>query len=132
LEESLKRIQSQGGIFVYLLCDGRGAGLLHKVRGLELGRTQGLDTSDVYRLLGLKQDPREYERVAKVLHHLNADSIRLLTNNPRKVDGLRQHGISAMREPLEIIATVHSRPYLEAKKRKMGHLLTQFSDGPLK
>jgi hypothetical protein len=49
-----------------MLCDGRGAGLLQKVRGLELGRTQGLDTSDVYRLLGLEQDPRDYERVATV------------------------------------------------------------------
>jgi GTP cyclohydrolase II len=91
-----------------------------------------LDTSDVYRLLGLEQDPRDYERVATVLQHFNAGSIRLLTNNPRKVDGLRHHGISAVREPLEIVATVYSRSYLEAKKRKMGHLLTQFPDDPLK
>ena len=132
LEESLRRIQSQGGILVYMLCDGRGTGLLQKVKGLELGRTQGLDTSDVCQVLGLDQDPRDYERVAAVLQRLNACSIRLLTNNPRKVDGLRHHGINAMREPLEIIATAHSRAYLEAKKRKMGHLLMQFPDDPLK
>ena len=63
LDESLRRICRQGGLLIYMLCDGRGAGLYKKVLGLELGRTMGFDTSDAYRELGLEQDPRSYERV---------------------------------------------------------------------
>lgn len=123
LDESLKLIALNGGFLVYMLCDGRGAGLYQKVRGLELGRSKGLDTSDAYRMLGLEQDPRQYDRVAAVLSYFGIEQVRLLTNNPQKISGLESNGIAVTRQPLEIAATSHSRPYLETKQRKMGHLL---------
>jgi GTP cyclohydrolase II len=121
-------IQERGGLLVYVLCDGRGAGLFTKTLGLELGRTQGLDTSDAYSRLGVPQDPREYSRVAYVLKALGIRRIRLLTNNPRKLEGLAKHGLEVERMSLEIPATTDSRPYLETKAKKMGHMLSQFGD----
>jgi GTP cyclohydrolase II len=124
LDRSLHMIAKMGGVLIYMLCDGRGAGLYKKVLGLELGRTQGLDTSDAYRALGLEQDPRHYDHAAAILKHFDIRSVRLLTNNPRKVAGLSEHGISVAREALEIPSTEASRPYLLTKKNKMGHLLS--------
>jgi GTP cyclohydrolase II len=123
LHQSLERITKEGGLLIYMLCDGRGAGLYKKVLGLELGRTQGLDTADAYRELGLEQDPRRYERANEVLKHFNISNVRLLTNNPRKVAGLEQGGIRVSREPIEIQPTTDSLPYLSTKKLKMGHWL---------
>jgi GTP cyclohydrolase II len=111
-----------------MLCDGRGAGLYHKVLGLELGQTRGLDTSDAYRELGLEQDPRQYDRVAVVLKYFDVTAVHLLTNNPRKLSGLAVQGISVVRVPLEIPPTDTSRPYLLTKAKKMGHLLS-WADG---
>jgi 3,4-dihydroxy 2-butanone 4-phosphate synthase/GTP cyclohydrolase II len=105
-----------------MLCDGRGAGLLMKVRGLALG-ADGLDTADAYKRLGVDLDPRRYERVAHCLKSLGLNEIRLLTNNPRKIAGLRQHGIAVLREPLLIPPTADSIEYLRTKQSKMGHLL---------
>lgn len=127
LHTSLARIQAEGGALIYLLCDGRGAGLFTKTLGLELGRTEGLDTSEAYARLGVAQDPREYSRAAHVLSHLNIDHVRLLTNNPRKIAGLAAHGIKVDHISLEIPATTESAPYLETKATKMGHMLSQFS-----
>lgn len=126
LKRSLERIQVEGGLLIYMLCDGRGAGLLNKVKGLALGHSEGLDTSDAFRALGLEQDPRRYDRVVEVLKHFGLDRIRLLTNNPRKIDGLVASGIAVERNPLEIPATETSRPYLRTKAEKMGHLFDQF------
>ncbi len=124
LDESLRRIAHEGGLLIYMLCDGRGAGLYKKILGLDLGRTQGLDTSDAYRALGLEQDPRRYDRVGTVLKYFDLTAVRLLTNNPRKIGGLEAFGITVSREPLEIPATEGSRPYLRTKQQKMGHLLS--------
>lgn len=126
LENSLRRISCEGGVLLYMLCDGRGAGLYHKLLGLELSRTKGLDTADAYRELGLAHDPRNYERPAYVLRHMGVSAVRLLTNNPRKILGLQSFGFEVAREPLEIKATAESEPYLRAKRSKLGHLLTQF------
>lgn len=126
LEASLKQIQKEGGILIYMLCDGRGAGLQNKVKGLELGRLHNLDTSDAYKTLGIEQDPREYNRTAQILQYFHINSIRLLTNNPRKLEGLKKYGIKTVREPLEIPATLHSTPYLKTKTFKMGHMMKQF------
>lgn len=128
LEESIKRINNEGGIIIYMLMDGRGAGLLNKIKGLELGRTKGLDTSEAYRELNIPQDPREYDRVVSILNDLKISAIRLLTNNPRKVEGIASSGIKVVREPLEIPATQYSSDYLKAKTIKMGHLMQQFKD----
>jgi GTP cyclohydrolase II len=107
-----------------MLADGRGAGLQKKVQALEMWRSRGLDTADAYAKLNLEADPRSYERVADVLRYLDVGSVRLLTNNPRKVQGLEKAGIQVKREPLEIRPTPHSRSYLLAKKLKMGHFLS--------
>lgn len=131
LEQSHARIAQEGGLLVYMLCDGRGAGLFNKVKALELQRTRSLDTSDAYHVLNIPQDPRDYSRVLEVLKQFQLTDIRLLTNNPRKVDGLVSGGIAVEREPLEIPATARSRPYLLAKATKMGHLLGEFTDAKL-
>jgi GTP cyclohydrolase II len=126
LARSLRCIQAEGGLLIYMLCDGRGAGLLNKTRGLALGHTHGLDTSDAYRSLGLEQDPRTYDRVVEVLRYFGVQRLRLLTNNPRKVSGLTSGGLDVEREPLEVASTEASRSYLQTKARKMGHMLQQF------
>jgi GTP cyclohydrolase II len=130
LHTSLRRIQTEGGALIYLLCDGRGAGLFAKTLGLELGRTEGLDTSEAYARLGVPQDPRDYARAAHVLSYLGIKHVRLLTNNPRKLAGLEAHGIQVDHVSLEIQATPDSAPYLATKARKMGHLLSQFLGKP--
>lgn len=127
LHQSLAQIQRDGGVLVYLLCDGRGAGLFTKTLGLELGRTEGLDTSEAYQRLGVPQDPRDYSRAAYALDQLGVSHVRLLTNNPRKLTGLAEHGIVTEHVSLEILATPDSAPYLETKATKMGHLLAQFA-----
>ncbi len=99
LDASLRRISLEGGALLYMLCDGRGAGLLNKVRALELTRTEGLDTAAAYQRLGVPLDPRSYDRAAAALHHLGVPAVRLLTNNPRKLDGLSRHGNAMMALP---------------------------------
>jgi GTP cyclohydrolase II len=126
LETSLSRIQGEGGVLLYMLCDGRGAGLLNKIRGLALGKSHSLDTADAYTALGLPADPRDYTRVAEVLRRLAVTEMRLLTNNPRKIAAMASAGFSVHRESLEIDATAHSRAYLQTKATKMGHLFSQF------
>lgn len=128
LTTSINKIANEGGILLYMLCDGRGAGLLNKIRGLELGRKFGLDTSDAYREMKIEQDPRDYSRVVEALSYLGVQELRLLTNNPRKVSGLANGGLEVHREPLEIQATSFSESYLRTKAAKMGHLLEQFEN----
>lgn len=123
LHTSLTRIANEGGLLIYMLCDGRGAGLYQKVLGLELGRTEGLDTADAYERLGLEQDPRTYGRAVSVFRYFQINRVRLLTNNPRKLKAISDAGIDVIREPLEIPPTESSFPYLETKRTKMGHLL---------
>jgi len=126
LSASQKKISIEGGYLIYMLCDGRGAGLLNKIKGMELGLTKGLDTSDAYRHLGLEQDPREYSRVVQILEHFSITQILLLTNNPRKVEGIKLGNISVNREPIEIKSTPYSAPYLETKATKMEHMISEF------
>ena len=96
------------------------------VEVLELGRTHDLDTSDAYRHLGLEQDPREYQRASEILSYLNISNVKLLTNNPRKIQGLRSTGVIVQRKSLEVASTANSEPYLKAKATKMGHMLSEF------
>ncbi len=126
LDSSLRKIADEGGLFIYMLRDGRGAGLLTKVRALGLLSERGLDTAEAYDALGVKRDPREYDQASSVLQHFGIRSLRLLTNNPRKVAGIKAAGIAVRRLPLEIPATAESAPYLRTKAEKMGHILKQF------
>lgn len=126
LETSLTKIAQSGGVFVYMLCDGRGAGLLTKIRGMHLTATEGLDTADAYRQLGSPLDPRTYERAAYVLRHFGIGVCTLLTNNPRKVAGLEREGLTVSRQPLESEPTKDNEHYLRAKASKLGHLMGRF------
>lgn len=126
LSKSQQLISNEGGLLIYMLVDGRGAGLLNKIKGMELGFTHNLDTSDAYKFLGIEQDPREYERVHEVLSYFKIKEIRLLTNNPRKVSKIESIGITVTRAPLEIESTCESKPYLKTKALKMRHMLSEF------
>jgi GTP cyclohydrolase II len=127
LDTSLTEIASKGGILIYMLCDGRGAGLLKKVKGLALGHSRGLDTHDAYLEMNIPLDDRNYGRAAHILKYFKISVLRLLTNNPKKTYGLQINGLEVLREPLEIASTVHSAPYLKTKTEKMGHLISEFA-----
>lgn len=130
LDESMRLIHKSGGHFIYMLADGRGAGLLAKLRGLALGETEGLDTFDAYVRLGVPTDPRNYSQVLEVLDALDIRRARLLTNNPRKASALSEHGIEVDAVPLRIAPTADSVAYLETKRRKFGHTLAPASEYP--
>jgi GTP cyclohydrolase II len=116
---------SERGILVYLRQEGRGIGLANKVRAYAL-QDGGLDTFEANRHLGFDDDLREYGDAAAMLLALGVGSVVLLTNNPKKIDGLRQHGIEVVgRQPLESVPTAHNRRYLLTKKLKKGHLLRE-------
>lgn len=125
LDRSMRLIHTNGGLFVYMLCDGRGAGLITKLRGLALGELEGLDTFDAYRALGVDPDPRTYERVCAVLASFGISHLQLLTNNPRKIAALEAGGITVRRVPLIVAPTPRSASYLKAKHDRFGHLLDE-------
>ncbi len=124
LEAAMFRIAEEGrGILLYLLQEGRGIGLFNKLRAYEL-QDQGEDTVEANLHLGFKADPRDYGTGAQILVDLGVRRLRLMTNNPKKYTALRGFGLEiAERVPFEIPPTESNRPYLEAKKLKMGHLL---------
>nr|WP_294690328.1 3,4-dihydroxy-2-butanone-4-phosphate synthase [uncultured Friedmanniella sp.] len=124
LSSALGRVAEQGGVVVYLRGhEGRGVGLVNKLRAYAL-QDQGLDTVDAQTALGLPVDGREYAAGAAILADLGLTSVRLLTNNPRKVAGLRQHGVDvAAVEPLTVPATLANAGYLRTKRDRLGHEL---------
>ncbi len=124
LELSLKKIgNSPAGILLYLPQEGRGIGLMNKLRAYEL-QDGGMDTVEANVSLGFAADAREYEFPAKILKKLGARKIRLLSNNPDKVKQLELAGVRVVeRVPCQPRISKISRKYLETKKSKMGHLL---------
>jgi len=124
LELSLKKIgQASSGILLYLPQEGRGIGLMNKLRAYEL-QDQGMDTVEANEKLGFAADARDYDFSAQVLKKLGATKIRLLSNNPEKVRQLERAGIEVVeRVPCQPRVSKISRAYLKTKKRKMGHLL---------
>jgi 3,4-dihydroxy 2-butanone 4-phosphate synthase/GTP cyclohydrolase II len=124
LEAALARIAEEGsGILLYLLQEGRGIGLVNKLRAYEL-QDQGEDTVEANLHLGFKADPRDYGTGAQILYDLGARRLRLMTNNPKKYSALRGFGLEIVeRVALEVPPTEANRAYLETKKLKMGHLL---------
>jgi 3,4-dihydroxy 2-butanone 4-phosphate synthase / GTP cyclohydrolase II len=124
LEDAMRRIEHEGrGVMLYLAQEGRGIGLLNKLRAYKL-QEGGLDTVDANLELGLPPDLRDYGIGAQILVDLGLSSIRLLTNNPRKIVGLEGYGLTVTDQlPIEHPATDHNRDYLRAKKERLGHLL---------
>ncbi|AUX40562.1 GTP cyclohydrolase [Sorangium cellulosum] len=124
LLEGLKKIQSmERGILLYLRQEGRGIGLINKIRAYAL-QDQGLDTVEANLALGFRDDERDYAVAAHMLHSLNVQSVELITNNPNKVQQLKQHGVSvAGRIPHVIPPNDHNRFYLETKAKRSGHYI---------
>ena len=124
LELSLKKIgQAPSGILLYLPQEGRGIGLMNKLRAYEL-QDNGMDTVEANETLGFAADARDYDFSAQILKKLGAIRIRLLSNNPEKVRQLEKSGIHVVeRVPCQPRVSKISRAYLKTKKRKMGHLL---------
>ncbi|MET9496121.1 bifunctional 3,4-dihydroxy-2-butanone-4-phosphate synthase/GTP cyclohydrolase II [Streptomyces sp. NPDC006552] len=123
LEESMRRIVEQGrGVVVYLRGhEGRGIGLLSKLRAYEL-QERGRDTLDANLELGLPADARDYAAGAQILADLGVRDLRLMTNNPDKVDALTRHGLTVTaREPMPVTAGEHNLRYLRTKRDRMGH-----------
>ena len=124
LELSLKKIaQAASGILLYLPQEGRGIGLMNKLRAYQL-QDGGMDTVEANEKLGFAADARENDFTAQVLKKLGAKRIRLLSNNPEKVRQLEKGGIQVIeRVPCQPRVSKISRRYLKTKKRKMGHIL---------
>lgn len=124
LHAALRRIAEQGrGVLIYLRQEGRGIGLLNKLRAYKL-QEQGEDTVEANQALGFPADMRDYGAAAGILTDLGITNVQLLTNNPLKIKGLKQHGIARIeRIPLEVPANAQNKSYLLTKKEKMGHLL---------
>jgi 3,4-dihydroxy 2-butanone 4-phosphate synthase/GTP cyclohydrolase II len=124
LEDALRRIEEEGqGVLLYLAQEGRGIGLLNKLRAYKL-QEDGLDTVDANLELGLPADLRDYGIGAQILVDLGLSSIRLLTNNPKKIVGLEGYGLRVTDQiPIQHPPTAHNADYLRTKRERMGHLL---------
>jgi 3,4-dihydroxy 2-butanone 4-phosphate synthase/GTP cyclohydrolase II len=104
--------------------EGRGIGLVNKLKAYDLQMNHGLDTVEANRKLGFKDDLRDYGVGAQILAMLGVKKMRLLTNNPKKIVGLDGYGLSIVEQiPIEVAPNEHNKCYLECKKLKMGHLL---------
>ncbi len=125
LEMAMKAIAAEGrGLVIYEYQEGRGIGLMAKLQAYEL-QDAGIDTVQANHALGFKADCRDFSLPAAILHDLSIKRVRLLTNNPRKSAALTYAGIEVVaRTPCEVAPTSYSLAYLQAKKEKMGHLLS--------
>lgn len=121
LHHALKRVSEEGGLIIYLNQEGRGIGLGNKIKAYEL-QNQGVDTVQANLNLGLPADCREYHVAANILRLDAIDTIRLLTNNPAKVDGLIKHGVKHVhREAMPVFANDHNHHYLSTKRDRLNH-----------
>ncbi|GHH54403.1 GTP cyclohydrolase II [Lentzea cavernae] len=123
LRTALQMIDAEGaGVVIYLDQEGRGEGLRNKARGYAYSQEHHTDTFTSYRALGLPDDSRSYEAAAELLHRLNLESVRLLTNNPAKVKALQDNDIDVKRETWTVPVSESAQAYLEAK-RQFGHMI---------
>jgi 3,4-dihydroxy 2-butanone 4-phosphate synthase/GTP cyclohydrolase II len=125
LHKAMEMIDKEGaGVILYLRQEGRGIGLVNKLKAYNLQQNDGLDTVEANKKLGFKDDLRDYGLGAQILVDLGVRKMRLLTNNPKKMIGLEGYGLSIVEQiPIEVKPNEYNRCYLECKKLKMGHLL---------
>jgi 3,4-dihydroxy 2-butanone 4-phosphate synthase/GTP cyclohydrolase II len=128
LEAAMKRVASEGeGVIVYMQQEGRGIGLLNKMKAYHLQDEEGLDTVEANQRLGLAPDLRDYGIGAQILKELGLGRIRLLTNNLTKVVGLRGFGLEiSERVPIEVEPNGHNERYLNTKREKLNHVFGKF------
>jgi 3,4-dihydroxy 2-butanone 4-phosphate synthase/GTP cyclohydrolase II len=123
LNFAMAYIAKHGGLIVYLRQEGRGIGIVNKMKAYNL-QDEGYDTVDANEKLGFHQDARDFDIASMILKDLNVSHINVLTNNPRKIASLQQNGIEiAQRIAVEIEPHKGTHNYLKVKKEKMGHLL---------
>ncbi|MDP3560856.1 MAG: bifunctional 3,4-dihydroxy-2-butanone-4-phosphate synthase/GTP cyclohydrolase II [Legionellaceae bacterium] len=123
LEQSLAYLAEQGGVLIYLRQEGRGVGLVNKLKAYSL-QDQGYDTVEANVHLGLPIDGRDYAIAFQILKHLGIESVRLLTNNPEKITAMKQYGINVVeRIPVLVPTNAENHKYLKTKRDKLGHLL---------
>ncbi len=121
LDFALQKINAEGGVLIYLRQEGRGIGLINKLKAYKL-QDVGLDTIEANKALGFAEDLRHYEHAAKILGDLKIDTVRLLTNNPLKIKDMERYGINVVaREPIVITPRSENEKYLNTKKLLMGH-----------
>jgi len=129
LNEAMRNIAEEGrGILLYLRQEGRGIGLLNKIRAYHL-QDQGADTVEANERLGFAADLRDYSMCQGILGHLNITKLKLMTNNPRKVKALTEFGVDITeRVPLQVGENPHNEGYLATKADKLGHWLKTHQD----
>jgi len=119
-------------VLVYMHQEGRGIGLTNKIKAYAL-QDQGFDTVEANLELGFKEDLRDYGIAVQMLRDLGVQSVRLLTNNPRKISGIEEYGVAVTeRVPLEVSPRDTNIHYLRTKQKKLGHLLTNLEAKPAK
>lgn len=125
LENAIKIIAKNDGVIMYMPQEGRGIGLLNKLKAYEL-QDKGMDTVEANEKLGFNADIRDYTIGAQILADLGLTTIRLLTNNPRKIEGLEKYGLKIVeRIPLITEPNESNKKYLRTKKEKLGHYLEE-------
>jgi 3,4-dihydroxy 2-butanone 4-phosphate synthase/GTP cyclohydrolase II len=124
LHKAMEKIEQEGkGVIVYMNQEGRGIGLLNKLKAYKL-QEQGLDTVEANIQLGFRMDERDYGVGAQILRDLGVSKMRLMSNNPKKRTGLIGYGLEIVESvPLEVEPNPHNASYLATKKAKMGHTL---------
>ncbi len=130
LDRAMEKMEEEGnGVLLYLRQEGRGIGLINKLKAYDLQQNHGFDTVEANKKLGFKEDLRDYGIGAQMLTDLGVRKMRLMTNNPKKMIGLEGYGLSVVEQvSIEIEPNEFNKNYLECKKLKMGHILKSFNE----